>query len=132
MQLQAMCIVEKVSKLLFLIKRNPRWKFLMFYYLKVGRGRLIVDNDWRYPMSLKKNPVERMDTGLLTEGNGLAQHNCIIMQNDFQTFKRSLLKWKLIGIFLPFLWDKSHLSGKQAIEQKGFMPSENILQVNKK
>lgn len=71
-----------------------------------------------------------MDTGLLTEGNGLAQHNCIIMQNDFQTFKRSLLKWKLIGIFLPFLWDKSHLSGKQAIEQKGFMPSENNIECN--
>lgn len=32
-----------------------------------------------------------MDTGLLTEGSGLAQHNCIILQNDFQTFKRSLL-----------------------------------------
>lgn len=48
--------------------------------------RLKVSNEFQ------KNPVERMDTGLLTEGNGLAQHNCIIMQNDFQTFKRSLLK----------------------------------------
>lgn len=65
-----MCIVEKVLKLLFLIKRNFWWKFLMFYYLKVGWGWFIVDNDWRYLMSFKKNFVERMDIGLLIEGNG--------------------------------------------------------------
>lgn len=65
-----MCIVEKVLKLLFLIKRNFWWKLLMFYYLKVGWGWFIVDNDWRYLMSFKKNFVERMDIGLLIEGNG--------------------------------------------------------------
>lgn len=65
-----MCIVEKVLKLLFLIKRNFWWNILMFYYLKVGWGWFIVDNDWRYLMSFKKNFVERMDIGLLIEGNG--------------------------------------------------------------
>lgn len=56
-KLPAIGIVEKVTKLFF-IKRNSRWNILMFNHLYVGRERLIVDNDWRYPLSFK-NTLQR-------------------------------------------------------------------------